>query len=155
MAAPVSLRHYRADDRIEVRSNPRPAMVMDRFKRPRDATPRPRGSGGLPQENPARANLCPAGTPSAAMEGQGCLPLGSSLQRQADRLSQGVWKQACKEAGLSGVTPHTLRHTRATWLMQEGVELWEAAGHLGMSVDMLTRVYGKHHPSFQERAAEV
>jgi integrase len=66
-----------------------------------------------------------------------------------------TWAQACKLARLEGVSPHTLRHTRATWLMQEGVEPWEAAGHLGMSVDMLTRVYGKHHPSFQERASEV
>lgn len=66
-----------------------------------------------------------------------------------------VWALACKAAGLKGVTPHTLRHTRATWLMQEGIEPWEAAGHLGMSLDMLTRVYGKHHPTFQEKAAEV
>lgn len=65
------------------------------------------------------------------------------------------WGMACKAAKLKGVTPHTLRHTRATWLMQAGVEPWEAAGHLGMSVDMLTRVYGKQHPAFQKRAAEV
>jgi integrase len=66
-----------------------------------------------------------------------------------------TWAQACKAAKLEDVSPHTLRHTRATWLMQAGVEPWEAAGHLGMSLDMLTRVYGKHHPSFQNRAAEV
>ena len=62
---------------------------------------------------------------------------------------------AAKRAGLEGVTPHTLRHTRATWLMQAGIEPWEAAGSLGMSVEMLTRVYGHHHPDFQKRAAEV
>lgn len=66
-----------------------------------------------------------------------------------------VWSYAVKAAGLKGVSPHTLRHTRATWLMQEGIEPWEAAGHLGMSLEMLTRVYGKHHPNFQENAAEV
>lgn len=65
------------------------------------------------------------------------------------------WKKACSIAGLEGVTPHTLRHTRATWLMQEGIDPWEAAGHLGMSMNTLTRVYGKHHPTFQQRAAEV
>jgi integrase len=33
------------------------------------------------------------------------------------------------------VTPHILRHTCATWLMQSGrVETWEAAGFLGMTV---------------------
>lgn len=66
-----------------------------------------------------------------------------------------TWALACKKAKLKDVTPHTLRHTRATWLMQEGVEPWEAAGHLGMSVDTLTRNYAKHHPSFQEKASEV
>lgn len=66
-----------------------------------------------------------------------------------------TWKAACKAAKLTGVTPHTLRHTRATWLMQEGVDIWEAAGHLGMSTRMLETTYGKHHPDFQSRAAEV
>jgi integrase len=62
---------------------------------------------------------------------------------------------AVKRAGLSKVTPHTLRHTRATWLMQAGVPIWEAAGHLGMTVETLQRVYGHHHPDWQRRAAEV
>jgi integrase len=52
-------------------------------------------------------------------------------------------------------SPHTLRHTRATWLMQAGIDMWEAAGALGMSVNVLTKVYGKHSPDFQSRAAEV
>jgi integrase len=66
-----------------------------------------------------------------------------------------VWALACKAAKLKDASPHTLRHTRATWLMQAGVDPWEAAGHLGMSLEMLTRTYGKHSPDFQERAAEV
>lgn len=65
------------------------------------------------------------------------------------------WNDATERAGLEGVTPHTLRHTRATWLMQDGVDIWEAAGHLGMSPTILQTVYGKHHPDFQKRAAEV
>jgi integrase len=66
------------------------------------------------------------------------------------------WRTAARVAGLgSDVTPHTLRHTRATWLMQAGVDYWEAAGHLGMSLEMLERNYGHHHPDAQKRAAEV
>jgi integrase len=65
------------------------------------------------------------------------------------------WAAACKEAKLIGVSPHTLRHTRATWLMQAGIDLWEAAGSLGMSAAVLSRVYAKHSPDFQKRAAEV
>jgi integrase len=62
---------------------------------------------------------------------------------------------AVKAAKLRDVTPHILRHSRATWLMQEGIDPWEAAGHLGMTVETLTRVYGHHHPDFQRSAAEV
>ncbi|WP_419797720.1 MAG: site-specific integrase [Terasakiella sp.] len=62
---------------------------------------------------------------------------------------------ACKKAGLEGVTPHTMRHTRATWGMQSGkVSTWELAGFLGMSEQTLIRVYGKHHPDYQSNAAE-
>ena len=60
-----------------------------------------------------------------------------------------------KASGLKGVKRHTLRHTRATWLMQAGVPIWEAAGHLGMTTKTLESVYGKHSPDFQERAANV
>src|SRR5690606_2510311 len=37
-------------------------------------------------------------------------------------------------AGLGpDVTPHVLRHTAATWMMQNGADLWDVAGFLGMS----------------------
>lgn len=50
------------------------------------------------------------------------------------------------DAGLGeDVTPHVLRHTAATWLMQAGVDMWEAAGYLGMTVEMLSQRYGHHH----------
>lgn len=65
------------------------------------------------------------------------------------------WSAACTAAKLSGVSPHTLRHTRATWLMQAGIDPWEAAGSLGMSLKVLETTYGKHSPDFQSRAAEV
>jgi integrase len=66
------------------------------------------------------------------------------------------WRTAVRRAGLGAdVTPHTLRHTRATWLMQKGIDVWEASGHLGMSPAILIKVYGKHSPDFQKQAAEV
>ncbi|MCK1430860.1 site-specific integrase [Bradyrhizobium sp. 87] len=65
------------------------------------------------------------------------------------------WALACEAAKLEDASPHTMRHTRATWLMQAGIDLWEAAGHLGMSVKVLENTYGKHHPDFQSGASEV
>lgn len=49
--------------------------------------------------------------------------------------------------------PYALKHTAATWLMQRGVDPWEGAGMLGISVEMLTNVYGHHHPDHQKKAA--
>jgi len=66
---------------------------------------------------------------------------------------------AVRTAGLDApgtkVTPHILRHTAATWAMQGGGDLWQIAGFLGMTVEMLERVYGHHHPDYQRAAAEA
>jgi integrase len=62
---------------------------------------------------------------------------------------------ACRHAGLEQVSPHTLRHTAATWLMQHGVPMWDAAGFLGMSRETLERVYGHHHPEHLREAADA
>jgi integrase len=63
---------------------------------------------------------------------------------------------AIRLAGLWGrVTPHTLRHTAATWLMQRGVPMWQAAGFLGMSAEVLERTYGHHHPDYLKNAADA
>jgi integrase len=66
------------------------------------------------------------------------------------------FKHAVSLAGLWGrVTPHTLRHTATTWLMQRGVPIWQAAGYLGMSAAMIERTYGHHHPDYMRGAAEA
>lgn len=64
------------------------------------------------------------------------------------------WKRAIELSGIQKkVVPHTLRHTAATWLMQQGVGLWEASGYLGMSEQVLKDTYGHHHPDFLRNAA--
>jgi integrase len=58
------------------------------------------------------------------------------------------FRAVVKDAGLGpDVTPHVLRHTAATWLMQAGTDPWEAAGFLGMTVETLMGRYG-HHPHY-------
>jgi integrase len=61
---------------------------------------------------------------------------------------------AARAAGLNA-TPHILRHTCATWLMQRGADLWDAAGFLGMTVKQLEETYGHHHPDYQRDAIEA
>ncbi len=65
------------------------------------------------------------------------------------------FEAACRRAGLDGVTPHTMRHTAATWLMQAGVKTWEAAGFLAMSEKTLIKHYGHHHPDHMRDAADA
>jgi integrase len=55
---------------------------------------------------------------------------------------------ACRRAQLDDVTPHTLRHTAATWLMQAGKERSKAADFLAMTEETLQRIYEHHHPAF-------
>lgn len=69
------------------------------------------------------------------------------------------FKRAVKLAKLptenGNVTPHTYRHTAATWLMQRGADPWQSAGFLGMSVKVLLDTYGHHHPDYMKEAAEA
>jgi integrase len=65
-----------------------------------------------------------------------------------------AFKTALSLSKLEGkISPHTLRYTAATWLMQVGVSTWEAAGFLGMSEKTLREVYGHHHPDYLRVAA--
>jgi integrase len=75
------------------------------------------------------------------------------------RSVKNAFARAVDVAGLDltdgNVTPHTLRHTAATWLMQRGVDPWKAAGFLGMSVKVLIGTYGHHHPNHLRGAADA
>jgi hypothetical protein len=39
--------------------------------------------------------------------------------------------------------------------MQRGVPIWQAAGYLGMSAEMVERTYGHHHPEYMRAAAQA
>ena len=66
-----------------------------------------------------------------------------------------AFRRNAEEAGMPEVTPHTLRHTAATWLMQKRADLWQSAGFLGMSVEQLERTYGHHHSDHLKEARDA
>jgi integrase len=66
-----------------------------------------------------------------------------------------AWDNARERAGLPWVHPHILRHTRATWGMQNGADPFQLSGFLGMSLRVLTETYGHHHPDFQKDVADI
>ena len=66
-----------------------------------------------------------------------------------------AFNTACNKAGLEDVTPHTLRHTCVTWLMQRGRSTWETGQFVGMSEQMVRERYGHHSPDHLHEAKEA
>lgn len=61
--------------------------------------------------------------------------------------------RAVEDAKLGeGVSPHTLRHSAVTHMMQQGVPTYEAAGFAGMGEAVLRRHYAHHHPDHMAEA---
>ena len=125
----------------------RPGGLID-FRRPGEAeTKKRRGRVTIPSRlMPHLRNAKKRGTDLGHVINDGGVAIGD-IKRS--------FQSACERAGLQGVTPHTLRHTCATWLMQLGVDKWMASGFLEMSLDTLERVYGHHHPDHDGGAGKA
>jgi integrase len=63
--------------------------------------------------------------------------------------------QAVKRAKLKDVTPHTLKHTYITWLLREGVSIWDVAGLTNTSTVTISKVYGHHAQDHLKKAANA
>lgn len=62
-----------------------------------------------------------------------------------------AFRKLAKKCG-ADATPHTLRHTAATWMVMAGVPLAEVARLLGDTEKTVEKVYGKHAPDYLRRA---
>lgn len=77
----------------------------------------------------------------AAAENEHVLGSAQPLYRQ--------FMDAAARAGLGDdVTPHVLRHSRATHMLQDGVPLWAVANLLGDKVTTVEKTYGTHCPDY-------
>jgi integrase len=66
------------------------------------------------------------------------------------------WTTVANAAGATRKDgPHITRHTAATWQMQAGTNLYEAAGYLGMTPQTLWETYGHFHPDHHRDAAKA
>lgn len=63
-----------------------------------------------------------------------------------------AWRRATADAGLDGITPHTLKHTAITWAISRGVSIADAAGYFATSAETIERVYWHLSPHFQAGA---
>lgn len=68
-----------------------------------------------------------------------------------------AFRAAVSRAGLSSdVTPHTLRHTAASWMAETGVSMDEIAQFLGHTSPSITyRVYARFSPDYLQKAAKA
>jgi integrase len=62
---------------------------------------------------------------------------------------------AARRAGIPDCTPHILRHSAASHMVEAGVPLEEVARMIGDTKAMVERVYGKHSPDYLRRAADA
>jgi integrase len=75
-------------------------------------------------------------------------PIASQLRR--------AWNGAREMAGLGReVTPHVLKHTSATLMLQNRVSTWDVAGVLGTSEAVIRKTYGHHSVEHLRRAVDV
>ncbi|MET1083295.1 MAG: site-specific integrase [Burkholderiales bacterium] len=101
-------------------------------------------------------------------KGRGSVDISPGLARLLDRLANSTpyvlvssrgsrlpdinwdhWKAATEAAGLTGLTPHDLRHTVATNLIREQVPLIDVSRLLGHSSTAITEeIYVNHQPQF-------
>lgn len=65
------------------------------------------------------------------------------------------FQAACRRAGLKGVSPHTMRHTAASWMIQAGISYADVGKFLGNSARVVEEVYGHHAPDHLRDAAEA
>jgi integrase len=67
-----------------------------------------------------------------------------------------VYRAFCKACAAIGVeaSPHILRHTRASHLLQDGEDIWNVAKLLGDTVATVEKVYGHHSPDYQRFISE-
>jgi|RhiMetdeSRZDD1v2_1073273.scaffolds.fasta_scaffold32427_7 integrase len=75
-------------------------------------------------------------------------PMASQLRR--------AWNSARGMAGLGpDVTPHVLRHSCATLMLQNRISTWDVAGVLGTSEAVIRKTYGHHSVEHLRLAVDV
>lgn len=62
---------------------------------------------------------------------------------------------AVQRAGLTDVTPHTLKHTAVTWAFMAGMSLEQATDYFSTSRETLEDVYRSYSPEAQKEAAAI
>ena len=83
-------------------------------------------------------------------------PIGPMVRREILPMYVIAFAAACDAAGLTGVTPHVLRHSVATWLDEDGIPIERISKLLGHRDTRTTqRIYAKPGVNVLRPAADV
>ena len=83
-------------------------------------------------------------------------PIGPMVRREILPMYVIAFAAACDAAGLTGVTPHVLRHSVATWLDEDGIPIERISKLLGHRDTRTTqRIYAKPGVQVLRPAADV
>jgi integrase len=74
--------------------------------------------------------------------------------KPVDRVTK-AFARVAADAKVKDVTPHVLRHTAVTWAMQNSADPYAVADFFGMTLEILQRVYGHHHPDHHKGVGDA
>lgn len=75
-----------------------------------------------------------------------------TLEKVKRKRKQREGKEVLENVAHADITPHVLRHTCITWLLQRRTPIRQVAGYVGATEEMIERVYGHHHPDHMAEA---
>ncbi|MCG5239382.1 site-specific recombinase XerD [Azospirillum doebereinerae] len=75
------------------------------------------------------------------------------VSRKSITALKASFKSAAVAAGLSGIHSHTLCHTCATWLLRDGLDMWQVGGCVGIPPQTMQQVYDHHAAELMTKAA--
>lgn len=64
-------------------------------------------------------------------------------------------QRLCDKQGMKRLTIHSLRHSHVSYLINQGLNIYEVAERIGDTVDMVKNVYGHWFPDVQDNVVNV
>lgn len=99
-----------------------------------------------------KLSLAPLGNIAHGFASAACHAGMGTLEKVKRKRKQRDDKEVWESLPHAEITPHVLRHTCITWLLQRRVPVWEVAGFVGATEEIIRDCYGHHHPDHQATA---
>jgi integrase len=109
----------------------------------------------LKSKNGGKEAIPMSGTVYNILRGQNIRDISGRVFPVSARCLRQGFEKACSRAGLDDFTFHDLRHTFATRLVQNGVDLYKVKELLGHKTIAMTVRYAHHYPESLRSSVEI